>query len=234
MRVQSVQIRGERLELLPERAIWWAARSTLVIADVHLGKSEVYRSLGVAIPGGIAEESFDRLAAAAARTGAERIVVLGDFVHARSGITPALDELVRARLDRVQVPIVLVRGNHDPAEGALPAAWGIDQRDGVIDEAPFAFAHHPQALRGRYVLAGHLHPTLSLEDGRGAMRLPCFHFGPRIGVLPAFSRFTRGLPMSIEPGDRAWAIVEGDVIEIAAGERGDRAAAAEDGPPLIG
>jgi metallophosphoesterase superfamily enzyme len=44
---------------------------------------------------------------------------------------------------------------------------------------------------GAYVLAGHLHPGVVL-GGRAhdRLRLPCFHFGPRSGVLPAFGEFT--------------------------------------------
>ena len=39
--------------------------------------------------------------------------------------------------------------------------------------------------------AGHLHPHVSLGGrGRQHVRLPAFVFGPRVGVLPAFSSFT--------------------------------------------
>ena len=44
---------------------------------------------------------------------------------------------------------------------------------------------------GAYVLAGHLHPCVVL-GGRAhqRLRLPCFHFGAQVGVLPAFGAFT--------------------------------------------
>ena len=49
-----------------------------------------------------------------------------------------------------------------------------------------ALAHHPQSVPGRYVVAGHLHPA-AVVGGRGGdrLRLPCFHFGATVGVLPA-------------------------------------------------
>ena len=42
----------------------------------------------------------------------------------------------------------------------------------------FALCHHPRPRRGAYVLAGHLHPCVSL-GGRGfdQLRLPCFWLG---------------------------------------------------------
>gem|GEM_PF-4957861 len=40
-------------------------------------------------------------------------------------------------------------------------------------------------------MAGHLHPCVNL-GGRAfdSLRLPCFHFKPHVGMLPAFGSFT--------------------------------------------
>ena len=70
----------------------------------------------------------------------------------------------------------------------------------------------PAPVAGRYALAGHLHPTLAVDS----MRLPCFHFGPRIGVLPAFSAFTRGIPMSVDRGDSVLVVAEGEIVAVTA------------------
>jgi metallophosphoesterase superfamily enzyme len=65
----------------------------------------------------------------------------------------------------------------------------------VVDE-PFALdglrlCHHPRPVSGAYVLGGHLHPCVKLLGrARDRMRLPCFWFGPTVGVLPAFGAFT--------------------------------------------
>ena len=68
----SVEVRtgGEQLWLMPERAAWWPARRTLLVADLHLGKSETIRSFGAPIPSGVLDESLGRLSRAIARTGA--------------------------------------------------------------------------------------------------------------------------------------------------------------------
>ena len=53
----------------------------------------------------------------------------------------------------------------------------------------------PATIRSltRYVIAGHLHPVLSLRGiGRDRLRLPCFSFEARCAVLPAFGEFTGG------------------------------------------
>ena len=54
-----------------------------------------------------------------------------------------------------------------------------------------ALCHHPNAPADAYVLAGHVHPA-AIVGGRSRerLRLPCFHFGPAVGLLPAFGEFT--------------------------------------------
>lgn len=215
-----LDVRDQRIGVLPQRALWLPRCGSLVVADLHIGKPETYRALGVAIPDGMLDEMLDRLDRLVEACAARRIVVLGDLVHAPTGMTSAVRGRVAAWLDALRVRdvrMVLVRGNHDHKLDRLPAEWPMDVHDDALDEPPFCFTHVPAAHRDRYVLAGHLHPTFTLADGRGSLRLPCFHFGPRIGVLPAFSTFSRGVPMTVEPGDRAFVIAEGDVVEVAGG-----------------
>ena len=59
----SVQLRwnGERLQLLPERALLLPDHAALVIADWHLGKSEIFRRAGIAVPDGGTEADLSRL-----------------------------------------------------------------------------------------------------------------------------------------------------------------------------
>lgn len=209
-------LRGEQVLLLPQRALWWPGRETLVVADVHLGKSEAYRALGVPIPAGIAEEASARLAALTTATAARRLLILGDLVHSAAALSTPLRSALTAVRPGLPERIVLVRGNHDVAIKRLPAEWSIEAVDAPFDEEPFAFLHHPAGVRGRYALAGHLHPTYAV--GSAGLRCPCFHFGPRIGVLPAFSAFTRGVPMCLEHGDSAFMIAEGEIIAVRPGE----------------
>jgi metallophosphoesterase superfamily enzyme len=88
-------------------------------------------------------------------------------------------------------------------------------------EAPFVMAHHPTSSAAGYVLAGHLHPGVSLT-GRGRMRerLPCFWFGRDCGILPAFGDFTGLADVTPEPGDRVIGIAEGALVEVAIEHRG--------------
>jgi metallophosphoesterase superfamily enzyme len=75
-----------------------------------------------------------------------------------------------------------------------------------------ALCHHPQSVPGAYALAGHLHPAVVL-GGRAheRLRLPCFHFGAAVGVLPAFGAFTGMHVVERRPGERVY-VVAGDEV----------------------
>ena len=70
------------------------------------------------------------------------------------------------------------------------------------------------AISQRYILAGHLHPTVVLRQRGDRLRLPCFHFGPSVGVLPAFSTFTNGVVVQPERGDRVYVIAQQRVVAV--------------------
>jgi DNA ligase-associated metallophosphoesterase len=211
----DVEVAGERLVLRPDRSLFWPRAGTLVIADPHFGKADAFRAAGVPVPGGAAEP-LGRLAGALAETGADRLVVLGDFWHARAGLTPAVAaELGAWRAARPGLRVALVRGNHDRA-GPPPDGWG-GWADHLADP-PFVFTHAPGPVAGGYVLAGHLHPGVVLAGrGRDRLRLPCFWVGRRVGVVPAFARFTGAAPVPARPGDRVFAVTDTAVIEVPAG-----------------
>lgn len=85
----SALLAGERVELLAERALHWPRARTLFVADVHLGKTAAFRAGGVPLPGGTTAADLARLSAVLAATCAERLVVLGDLLHAAAGRTPS-------------------------------------------------------------------------------------------------------------------------------------------------
>jgi DNA ligase-associated metallophosphoesterase len=211
-----VELGGERLVLLPEKAIWWPARRILLVADAHVGKAHSFRRLGVAVPRGTTGETLDRLAALIARHAAGRVVFLGDFMHAKAAHAPAtLGALARWRRAQREVELTLVRGNHDRRAGDPPPALGIEVVDEPLVIGGLALAHHPRPQPAAYVLAGHLHPCCSV-GGRAhdRLRLPCFHFGEKVGVLPAFGAFTGMHPIDAVAGERVFAVADDRVVEM--------------------
>ena len=210
----KIDVAGETLELFAERAALWRAKHTLLVADAHFGKAAAFRSHGVYVPEATTSAMLDRLTTLVERTRAQRIVFLGDFLHAREGVKP---DVVRAvedwRARHAALDMVLVRGNHDKRAGDPPAHLRIDCCEDPRLETPFALTHHPRDIEGYYVLAGHIHPSVVLVGAaRQRDRLPCFWFGKMRAVLPAFGEFTGDAEVAPEPGDRVCVIAEGEVV----------------------
>lgn len=196
----ALELAGETLWLLPQRALCWPARRTLVVADLHFGKDDVFRRAGLAIPEGAAAEDLARLDALLAATRSERLLVLGDFLHGDLQPGDAFPPRFAAwRAAHRELAIVVVAGNHDRharRDGAPPAALEVQWEADPLREGPFAFAHDPDAdanAPGEFRIAGHLHPVALLPTRGGPrLRVPVFWRRRVALVLPAFGRLTGG------------------------------------------
>jgi len=211
-----VEVAGEAIVLLPERAIFRPATGQLLVADAHWGKAAAFRAAGIAVPGGTTAEGLERLDQALLGTGAGEIVFLGDLFHAREAKSPATLAAVREWRGRhPALKLTLVRGNHDRHAGDPPADLGIAPVEPPAAAPPFVYAHHPEPDAAGYVLAGHLHPAVVLRGrGRQRERLPCFHFGRGVGVLPAFGAFTGAATAAPLPGDRVYVVAGDEVLRV--------------------
>lgn len=205
-----------RLQLHARRAAFDPDRRLLLVADAHIGKAVSFRRLGVPVPGGTTAEALARLEALVGSTGATHVVFLGDFLHSqRSHAAPTLDQVAAWRERRPALALTLVRGNHDHRAGDPPASFGIEVVDGPLRLGPWALQHHPQPVPGAYALAGHVHPGMVL-GGRAndRLRLPCFHFGAQVGVLPAFGGFTGLHVVRRQVGERVFVLADEAVVEV--------------------
>jgi DNA ligase-associated metallophosphoesterase len=211
-----VEIAGESLSLLPERAIFWKRRSTLFVADLHFGKASSFRALGVPVPRGTTTGTLDRLDGILRRTGANRLVFLGDFLHAAEGRgAETLRVLNEWRRRHAAVEMTLVRGNHDARAGDPPRELEIRCDTAPVLDGPFVLDHHPRRSDHGYVLCGHIQPAVTLcGSARQHSRVACFWLGREIGVLPAFGEFTGFAEADVQPGDRVFAVADDAVIEV--------------------
>jgi DNA ligase-associated metallophosphoesterase len=210
------EVAGERLVLLPEKAAFWPRVRALFVADFHLGKAATFRRAGIPLPGGTTSENLERLDRAVARTQASQVVFLGDFLHAKDGRAPrTLERFDEWRGRRGDLELTLVRGNHDTRAGDPPESFGIRCIAEGGSFGPFVLNHHPGAVRGGYALSGHIHPAVRLHGGGDSLRLPCFWFGARYGVLPAFGAFTGTAEVRPRAGDQVFVIAEDEVVQVA-------------------
>ncbi|WP_334134904.1 ligase-associated DNA damage response endonuclease PdeM, partial [Tepidimonas sp.] len=229
------------LWLLAQRAVWWPAGSTLFVADVHLGKAAAFRAAGVPVPSGTTRDNLQRLGALLQASGARRLVVLGDWLHARAARTPAVLQALRDwRAAHAALQCVLVRGNHDTHAGDPPPELAMEVVDEPWPLGPWVCHHAPPPasaaapapgeLRSAsrwwadtdphplpppappMALCGHTHPVAVVRGGaRERLRLPCYVLTPSALWLPAFGAFTGGRAVAWQSEQQRCVLAEGAV-----------------------
>jgi DNA ligase-associated metallophosphoesterase len=213
-----ISLAGADVVLHPSGAAYLSAERTLLIADAHFGKAVSFRKLGVPVPSGTTSETLAAISSAVQDTSAMHVVFLGDFLHSKRSHAPGtLSTLAQWREQNAALELTLVRGNHDDRAGDPPPSLDIRVVDEPLPLGAFALCHHPKPVQGRYVIAGHWHPCISV-GGRAfeRLRLPCFWFGDdsgalpdnAVGVLPAFGSFTGMHRIEPRAGDRIFPVAE--------------------------
>lgn len=207
--------KNQTLLLLPQKAIFWKDQKTLIIADVHLGKTAHFRKAGIAVPTQLAARDLATLSALIDEHQPETIIFLGDLFH--SDKNSDWHEFAVWRKKYAKRSMVLIKGNHDiiREEDFLNLDISV-QQEMLIH--PFRLAHHPLKAeeiekQKAYTLCGHIHPGVHLRGkGRDAVTLSCFSFGSFQAILPSFGKFTGRVAICHQETDRVFGILNDKII----------------------
>jgi len=180
---------GEELIFSNQRVLVHPQTNSLILADVHLGKTAHFRKHGVAVPESLAQEDLARLADCINHYEVKQVIVAGDFFHAGAN-----RELQLFKTWRSEIPPVifhLVKGNHDRLSRAIYDDIGLQIHVKEMMVGELKITHHPSMEPVSPEICGHIHPGKLLKGkGRQRIKLPCFLKSDFQIVLPAFSLFT--------------------------------------------
>lgn len=212
----SIKIVGEELFLMPDRALWWPSRRQLIIADLHLGKATHFNRNGSVLPNTPAIRDLQKLHLLCELLEAESLLVLGDLFHSEYNNEFELLKIFKSNFPDLRLEVV--KGNHDILSAADYYSAGLILHEQFLEDGPFVFVHDPLEVKHetKYLIGGHVHPGVLIHGkARQHLKLPCFFFGVRYAVLPAFGSLT-GLhalrPQHKE--DRIFALVGEKVVEL--------------------
>ncbi|MEB3199606.1 MAG: ligase-associated DNA damage response endonuclease PdeM [Synechococcaceae cyanobacterium] len=198
---------GHRLELLAERAVRDPLQDLLLLADLHLGKAETFQAHGIPLPSDGDATDLGRLIALAQRWRPRQVIVLGDLIHGRLGLTPRLRQALRELPQQLGCPLRLIGGNHERG------SWleGLPQEPSLA-LGPLWLSHAPEPRPGLLNVCGHVHPVACVGGGADRLRLPCFAFrrAEDCLVLPAFGHLTGGHPCS--EGEDLWLVADDAIV----------------------
>jgi len=204
------------LLLHPQRAAYWPAAKTLLVADVHLGKEQVFSRAGNPIPAGPSEADIDRLGDLVKNSGAARLLILGDLIHARPRHGESWLEKLATFLNQYQqLSVEVVAGNHDKPAGQALIDDRVRWHSKPLLEDQFVFQHEPGTDSRGHVLCGHIHPCYRLSASRNdTVRAPVFWLGQQCSVLPSFGQFTGGHNVSPKKQDRLFMVGPNCVLPV--------------------
>jgi DNA ligase-associated metallophosphoesterase len=210
-------INNNHFWLSAERCIYWEEEKTLIVSDLHFGKTGHFRKSGIAVPQNIFKEDLQRLVTQIQHYKPEQLLVVGDMFH--SSANKELELFLKWRNDLSQLKIHLVKGNHDILKEGWYAAANITVHAKQYSIKEFCFAHDAAQsdceTSSLYYFTGHIHPGVVLNGiGKQSLRFPCFYFNHTFAILPAFSRFTGLAAIDKKTSVDVYAIVERSVIKI--------------------
>jgi DNA ligase-associated metallophosphoesterase len=207
---------GQHLTLFPDRTLFWQEEKLLVVADLHFGKAQIFREYGIPIPAGTTADDLERLSYRMDQLQPRKLLFLGDLIHGRIEDSNDFKRSVdQWRQRHKKVELLLAPGNHDLRSGDLPTQFRIDHVAAEIVMDSFIFTHKPRVDSTFYGIAGHLHPAVTITANAGLKeRLPCFSFGPRGALLPAFGCFTGTQIIRPSLEDRTYVIAGDEVFEM--------------------
>ncbi|MDT3492704.1 ligase-associated DNA damage response endonuclease PdeM [Stenotrophomonas maltophilia group sp. msm4] len=200
---------GEPLVLLGARALYWPARQALLLADLHLGKADVFRRAGIALPGGGTGKDLQRLQGLLDARACREVWILGDILHGPAHRAAWYQQWLGWRERNAALDVHVLRGNHDRQ---LPRAELQVQIHDEVRLPPFLLRHEPVPDAELHVIAGHLHPQIALPPLR--RRFPAFRLRDRMTLLPAFSAFTAGIVPVPAAGEQMVACVDNGLVAL--------------------
>ncbi len=185
---------------IPDPAL--LVEDALIVADLHLGFEGELREKGIRIPSQT-DRIFQKLVDLVEKTGASRIVLLGDVKHSVPKVSieewRQIPNFLEALSEKVS-SLEIVPGNHDGDLLPLtPRKIKIHPSQGVgIGNSWLVHGHaipSPKAKNANFLIIGHVHPAVELVDTFGfkmvyPVWLKCRSPGPlpTVIIMPSLNR----------------------------------------------
>lgn len=214
--MKEIDVLGMRLQLLAEKAVYLESNQALLVADIHLGKSETFQSLGVPIPNRVNQTTLDRLEQLCLKVKPQKLFVLGDLFHSKYAL---VDEVLEGWLRfqaAVDAEILLIVGNHDRHLMQTLKNTSIQCSTHAIEVDNLRLSHEPCPQRGFLNICGHIHPCVHLKEKLDQLRLPCFYLDrtQNLLVLPSFGEFTGAYEVPLKRNSAAYVIADDCVVSL--------------------
>ena len=132
-------IQKQHLWLSAERCIFWEDEKSLIVSDLHFGKTGHFRKSGIAVPQNVFKEDLQRLVAQIQHFQPKHLIVVGDFFH--SNANKELELFKKWRENFPGISIHLIKGNHDILQEDWYTSCDIKLNEEEMKISNFTFIH---------------------------------------------------------------------------------------------
>ncbi len=206
----------QTLWLSASRCIFWEKESILIVSDLHFGKSGHFRKSGIGIPQNIYKEDLQKLFSQIQFFKPKIVLIAGDMFHSKEN--QEINFFLKWRNDIPHVAFYLVKGNHDILPEIFYKEANIKVFANKVSIGIFGFTHDITSLgddEKLFTFSGHIHPGIKMNGpGNQSLMLPCFYFGEKYAVLPAFSAFTGLAKIKPLKTDTVFALVGKSILKL--------------------
>jgi DNA ligase-associated metallophosphoesterase len=187
---KQIQYKEEVLALTNQRVIFWESQKSLILSDLHIGKSAHFQRSGIPIPKDVLTTDLERLKQLILHFKAENLIIVGDLFHAE--YNSDLDEFKEWLLQFDNLKLQLIKGNHDRLSNSIYEQFDIEIFATELNLNSLKFVHDSVLENEEcFTISGHIHPGVFIKGkGRQRIKLPCFQVTENQLILPAFSLFT--------------------------------------------
>src|SRR3982751_2322108 len=103
----SYKLMQQQLWLSAHRCVYWEEEKTLIVSDLHFGKTGHFRKSGIAVPQSVFKEDIQRLFHQVQYFQPAQLLVVGDFFH--SSANKEMELFRKWRSDHETLPVKLVK-----------------------------------------------------------------------------------------------------------------------------
>ena len=98
---ENITIEEQVLTLTNQRAVYWKNQETLILSDIHIGKTAHFRKHGIAVPDQILQDDLDRLNHLIQHFSVKKVLVVGDLFHAERNTNIKRSRSVKRKRERI-------------------------------------------------------------------------------------------------------------------------------------
>lgn len=203
----EINFGGETLVISTLRTAFHKSTSSLLLADLHLGKTTHFRNNALPIPKQALLTDFQILENALNHYCPNQICFLGDLFHSTWNEEWNLFSSLMHKYCALNK--ILIAGNHDILQSEKYAEAGI-QVLAEMNINEITLLHDNSKNIHPFSISGHLHPGYRIKGiARQSITLPCFYVGESQMIMPAFGSLTGKVAMKkMSAQDQIWCFYE--------------------------